>query len=183
MLSEEIEEHQKDWDDHLQKVLFAYRTAVHDTTGYTPYFIMSGRSPNLPIDILLGQAQTQGQELPGYVKKTQSSLKSAFSVVLQRLNEAHRRQKQAKDQTTSGEAFQVGDHVWLFVRAIKKGQTKKFTSLWRGPYTIIDKVGPVNYHVQLIGGIQKRIVHRNRLKLCLRTQILKMPIAIYRKPQ
>ena len=54
MLSKEIEEHQKDWDDHLQKVLFAYRTAVHDTTGYTPYFIISGRSPNLPIDILLG---------------------------------------------------------------------------------------------------------------------------------
>ena len=69
MLSKEIEEHQKDWDDHLQKVLFAYRTAVH-TTGYTPYFIMSGRSPNLPIDILLGRAQTQGQELPDYVKKT-----------------------------------------------------------------------------------------------------------------
>ena len=55
MLSKEIEEHQKDWDDHLQKVLFAYITAVHDTTGYTPYFIISGRSPNLPIDILLGE--------------------------------------------------------------------------------------------------------------------------------
>ena len=59
------------------------------TTGYTLYFIMSGRPPNLPIDILLGQAQTQGQELPDYVKKTQSSLKSAFSVVRQRLHEAH----------------------------------------------------------------------------------------------
>ena len=88
MLSKEIEEHQKDWDDHLQKVLFAYRTAVHDTTGYTPYFIISGGSPNLPIDILLGRAQTQGQELPDYVKKTQSSLKSAFSVVRQRSHEA-----------------------------------------------------------------------------------------------
>ena len=29
------------------------------------------------------------------------------------------------------------------------------------------KVGPVNYHVQLIGGTQKRVVHRNRLKPCL----------------
>ena len=41
MLSKEIEEHQKDWEDHLQKVLFVYRTAVHDTTGYTAYFIIS----------------------------------------------------------------------------------------------------------------------------------------------
>ena len=28
-------------------------------------------------------------------------------------------------------------------------------------------MGPVNYHVQLIGGTQKWIVYRNRLKLCL----------------
>ena len=167
MLSKVVEEHQKDWDCHLQKVLFAFRTAVHESTGYTPLFVMSGRSPNLPIDVLLGRAQTQGQELPDYVRKMQSSLKSAFSVVRQRLHKAHQRQKQLKDQAIAGDAFQVGDRVWLFVPAIKKGQTRKFSSLWRGPYTIIDKVGPVNYHVQLIGGTQKRVVHRNRLKPCL----------------
>eukprot|EP00731_Ephydatia_muelleri_P028340 Em0019g1213a len=167
MLSKVVEEHQKDWDCHLQKVLFAFRTAVHESTGYTPLFVMSGRSPNLPIDVLLGRAQTQGQELPDYVRKTQSSLKSAFSVVRQRLHKAHQRQKQLKDQAIAGDAFQVGGRVWLFVPAIKKGQTRKFSSLWRGPYTIIDKVGPVNYHVQLIGGTQKRVVHRNRLKPCL----------------
>eukprot|EP00731_Ephydatia_muelleri_P003232 Em0001g3232a len=167
MLSKVVEEHQKDWDCHLQKVLFAFRTAVHESTGYTPLFVMSGRSPNLPIDVLLGRAQTQGQELPDYVRKTQSSLKSAFSVVRQRLHKAHQRQKQLKDQAIAGDAFQVEDRVWLFVPAIRKGQTRKFSSLWRGPYTIIDKVGPVNYHVQLIGGTQKRVVHRNRLKPCL----------------
>eukprot|EP00731_Ephydatia_muelleri_P031261 Em0022g775a len=53
MLSKVVEEHQKDWDCHLQKVLFAFRTAVHESTGYTPLFVMSGRSPNLPIDVLL----------------------------------------------------------------------------------------------------------------------------------
>ena len=115
MLSKVVEEHQKDWDCHLQKVLFAFRTAVHESTGYTPLFVMSGRSPNLPIDVLLGRAQTQGQELPDYVRKTQSSLKSAFSVVRQRLHKAHQRQKQLKDQAIAGDAFQVGDRVWLFV--------------------------------------------------------------------
>ena len=135
MLSKVDEEHQKDWDCHLQKVLFSFRTAVHESTGYTPLFVMSGHSPNLPIDVLLGRAQTQGQELPDYVRKTQSSLKSAFSVVRQRLHKAHQRQKQLKDRAIAGDAFQVGDRVWLFVPAIKKGQARKFSSLWRGPYT------------------------------------------------
>ena len=38
--------------------------------------------------------------------------------------------------------------------------------LWRGPYTIIDKAGPVTYKIQLIGSQKTLVVHRNRLKLC-----------------
>ena len=53
-------------------------------------------------------------------------------------------------KVSNGLSLSNGDRVWHFVPAIKKGQAKKIASLWRGPYTIIDKVGPVNYHVQLI---------------------------------
>ena len=33
-------------------------------------------------------------------------------------------------------------------------------------YTIIDRVGVVNYWIQLIGSPKTLVVHRNRLKLC-----------------
>ena len=39
---------------------------------------MSGRSPNLPIDVLLGRAQTQGQELPDYVGRRSHLLNLHF---------------------------------------------------------------------------------------------------------
>ena len=70
------------------------------------------------------------------------------------------------DESSVREAFQVGDRVWLYVPRVKQGQSKKFTSLWRGPYTVISKTSPINYRIQLIGGNQKTTVHRNRLKLC-----------------
>ena len=70
------------------------------------------------------------------------------------------------DASNVGEALQVGDRVWLYVPKVKQGQSKKFTLLWRGPYTVINKTSPVNYRIQLIGGNQKLTVHRNRLKLC-----------------
>ena len=56
--------------------------------------------------------------------------------------------------------------MWLYISAVKPGRTRKLSSLWRGPYTIIDRVGDLDYHIQLIGSSKTLIVHRNRLKLC-----------------
>ena len=51
-------------------------------------------------------------------------------------------------------------------QAIKSGRTRKLSSLWHGPYTILDKTGSVNYRIQLIGSTVSLIVHRNHLKPC-----------------
>ena len=50
---------------------------------------------------------------------------------------------------------------------MKVGHIKKFSSLWRGPYTVIDRVSPVNHRIQLTAcTTSTQIVHYNRLKLC-----------------
>ena len=59
MLAKVIADHQRDWDEHIQIALFAYRTAIHDSKGYTPFLVMFGRSPTLPIDVMLGQGEEQ----------------------------------------------------------------------------------------------------------------------------
>ena len=71
-----------------------------------------------------------------------------------------------KDKHCSEMNFRIGDRVWLFNPAVRVGQAKKFSSMWRGPYTVIDRVSPVNYRIQLIGTTSTQIVHHNRLKLC-----------------
>ena len=72
MLSKVIAEHQKDWDEHLQIVLFAYRTAIHDSTAFTPFSVIFGRSTTLPVDVILGHTQQEhGTQLPHYVRKLQ----------------------------------------------------------------------------------------------------------------
>ena len=58
------------------------------TTGFTP--VMFGRSPNLPVDVVLGRTQQDHcTQLPHYVRKLQQSVKAAFSEVHQRLVSAH----------------------------------------------------------------------------------------------
>ena len=68
MLSKVVTDNQKDWKDHLQNVLFAYQTVIHELTGYTPFLVMFGHSPSLPVDVMLGRMQQQKKKLPQYVQ-------------------------------------------------------------------------------------------------------------------
>ena len=83
-----------------------------------------------------------------------------------RLSQQHLRQKTIHDKQGTAEQLQIGDVVWLYTPVVKQANTKKFSAFWKGPYTVIDKASPVNYKVQLLGGTQTLIVHRNRIKLC-----------------
>ena len=45
------------------------------------------------------------------------------------------------------------------VLVLKPRKTKKLSTLWRVPYTVIDRAGPVNYCIQLIGSTTTIILH------------------------
>ena len=173
MLSKMVNENQKDWDTHLPKALFAYRTAIHNSTGYSPFHVNFGRSPTLPIDIMLGRLPSSDGEkdVAEYVKEVVSSLKSAYDKVRHNIEEAHKANKGRHDDKETGSRFSVGDLVWLHVPAIKQGRTKKFSSLWQGPYTVIDKTSDVNYKIQLVGANKVLIVHRNRSNPPVKTSL------------
>ncbi len=38
------------WDEHLAKILFGYRCGVQASTKFSPYMILTGRSPRLRVD-------------------------------------------------------------------------------------------------------------------------------------
>ncbi|GFX07204.1 retrovirus-related Pol polyprotein from transposon 412 [Trichonephila clavipes] len=51
-LSLQLSSNQKDWDKKLPFFLLAYRSAVHETTGYSPSQMLFGRDLRLPADLL-----------------------------------------------------------------------------------------------------------------------------------
>ena len=54
MLRKLPENDKQKWHLDINKMLFAYNAIKHDRTGYSPYYLMSGREPILPIDLILG---------------------------------------------------------------------------------------------------------------------------------
>ena len=50
-LSMYISANQKDWDEFLPSILFAYHTLLQATTGDSPFYLLYGREPRLPLDV------------------------------------------------------------------------------------------------------------------------------------
>ncbi len=54
MLSMYVSADHSDWDSALPYVRFAYNTSRQETTGRSPFFLMYGRHPVLPVDAICG---------------------------------------------------------------------------------------------------------------------------------
>ena len=54
MISSFVDKRQQNWDEHLSLLTSAYRSAVHESTGYSPNLLMLGREVRTPIEIALG---------------------------------------------------------------------------------------------------------------------------------
>lgn len=42
------------WAAHVSTLTHAYNAAIHESTGFSPYFLMFGRHPRIAVDAFLG---------------------------------------------------------------------------------------------------------------------------------
>ena len=59
MLGTLSEKHKSHWKDYLNLLLHAYNCTRHNTTSYSPYFLIFGRHPKLSLDIILGSLNSE----------------------------------------------------------------------------------------------------------------------------
>lgn len=103
MLAKIISDNQKDWDQHIPKLMIAYKTTIHESTGYTPFHVTFGRLPVLPVDVMVGAPVKQKgatPSIPQFMKDLCSSLRNVYSQVREGTKTSHHHNKSRCDQRT-----------------------------------------------------------------------------------
>ena len=164
MLAKFVEQH-SEWDKHLPMLMLAYRSQVHDSTGYSPFALMFGREPRLPAEVSLGDrpAVDRAPTFPQYIDDLRETLRLAFKDVLKRDQLSHDRNKVLYERRLNEWAYRPGDKVFLFRNVPKRGEYHKFVRPWRSA-EVVEQCGPLNYRVREEGKRRSFVVHHNRLK-------------------
>jgi hypothetical protein len=66
------------WKAHEPSFVHAYNSKGHKSTGQSPYFLMFGREPRLPVDSAFGLDEKEEWTRKKYVEDLRFRLKTAF---------------------------------------------------------------------------------------------------------
>jgi len=159
------------WDVYLPHVTFAYNTSKQQSTKHSPFFLVYGRSPRLPIDRALAtkagcDPTDQEPDATSFVRDMQHTLRLAHTIATKAIAEAQEHQKQGYDQQHGAghphPNYKVGQLIWLK----NHRNPGKFDWRWNGPYKV-SAIQPPNVTITELGGRQRtQTVHLNRIKHC-----------------
>ncbi|GFW04467.1 hypothetical protein TNCV_878361 [Trichonephila clavipes] len=162
-LSLMVSKNQQDWDQKVPLFLLAYRSAVHETTGYSPSQMLFGQDLRLPCDLLFGRPPDTPSSPEEYVQNLQARFEDVHNLARERINLRTEKIKTRYDTKATGHQFKEGDKVWLYNPTRRKGLSPKLQSHWDGSYTILKIINDVVIRIRKSTNSKPRVVHYDRL--------------------
>ena len=164
------ENHKNSWKDHVNKLIHAYNCTKHESTGYSPFELLFGRSPRLPIDIAFNTgSQQQATSYPAYVAKWKSAMEEAYSKARKAINHSTIRSKNHYDKRMRSSVLQRGDRV-LVRNLTPRGGPGKLRSYWEDAIHVVESRKGDDSPVYVVrpesGQGRVRVLHRNLLLPC-----------------
>lgn len=165
MLAMYVDSDQKNWDELLPFVTYAYNTATHETTGYSPFFLLYARVPRNTLDSILPFSL----HCEPSVAKTLCLAEEARRLARLRTVASQTRSKKRYDSRHQFVSYAKGDLVLLWTPIRKRGLCTKFLSRYTGPFVIVDRLSDVTYVLSRLTTTGRRsnktqLAHIARLK-------------------
>ena len=103
-----------DWKTYVAPLVHMYNSTQHDTTGFSPYYLLFGREPRLPIDLLLPSPEITGAKtFSSYIEGLRERLKHAHQVVQAQLKGKGEASKKWYETKVQGAALQLLRQIGL----------------------------------------------------------------------
>ena len=125
------------WKDHVNKLVYAYNCTKNSATGYSPFYLLFGRTPRLPIDVILPSGHVHHANYPEYVDSWKSQMKQAYDIAKRKSDERKGRDRKRRDQQKPlSTSLQKGDRV-LIRNLTPRGGTGKMRAYWEDDLAVV----------------------------------------------
>lgn len=139
-------DHQDDWDDHLDMLELGFNCAVQASTQRSPYELLYGHLPRLPVDVALAPFAPRNPAAIDRAERMQQAAQFARNHLLS----AQERQAASANKHRREAAFKVGDRVLLSTDGLQlRGFNSKLSSIYVGPFEVTAVVNANAYTLQL----------------------------------
>ena len=156
----------QDWKKYVSSLVYFYNCTPHESTKFTPYELMFGRKPKLPIDLEYENVreENQSKSTKEYINNLKDRLEQTRKILESHTEKAKNKQKKYYDKKARSVELFVGDRV-LVKKVAFEGKHKIADKFEEEPYTITEQPRPeipVFKVKSESSGIEKTL-HRNLL--------------------
>ena len=152
------------WTQHISTLVYAYNCTHSNATGFSPYYLLYGRHPLLPIDIEFGVFVPELSEAVTYkyVQNLKKRLENAFWKANAFCEKEAVRSKQHFDRTAKCFKLLPGDLV--LVKGKGFTSKHKIADKWEfGPYKIVSQCFDGLPVCTVTSNDRERTLHHNML--------------------
>ena len=152
----------KNYDLWIKYIMFTLNSMKSNRTGYSPNFLVFGRSLNMPRDLLMTE-DSRIDEFAKDIGPDESRKMQAYQMYRQVADVSRKVFRNSKKQAdysarqynkkVKGPFFEVGDWCFLLVNVKKH----KYSDMWSGPYKVIKKINDWNYVIEIDDAFQKLV--------------------------
>lgn len=169
MLKTLTDTQKSNWKESLNKLVYAYNCTRCEVTGYSPFYLLYGRSPRLPVEMFFGLSTESDANDRDYVKKWKQGMEEAYAIANKNAQKAAERSKKYYDTKVRSSVLQSGERV-LIKNLTPRGGPGKLRNYWEDRvHTVVRQMGsalPI-YEVRPERGKgRSRVLHRNLLMPC-----------------
>ncbi|XP_061176104.1 uncharacterized protein LOC133185059 [Saccostrea echinata] len=153
-----------DWDKYLSASLFAYRDAPQESLGFSPFELVYGHEVRGPMKILRELwtkevADSEVRTTYQYVVDLKERLEDTCRIARENLQKSSMKYRKYYNKGAKNRQMSKGEKVLILLPTA----SNKLQMQWKGPYEIIEKVGKIDYRINVNGKI--KTFHANMLKL------------------
>ena len=154
-----LHEQSADWDVLLPQVSMAINSTVHESTGFTPFYLTHGTEMQLPLDLAASLHHPAPRPVPEYVDDLLQRFSVAFRLAQATMSKQATRSKRLYDASARTIFYAIGDKVYFAKKVPNPGDNPKFYAPWAGPCTVTAILSDLNVRIRHDEQSWERVVH------------------------